>query len=47
MLSGSGSEGNLAEAIDLLRATTFNGYRNAYFYDRDHNKIYIEVHLEH
>ena len=35
------------EAIDLLRATTFNGYRNAYFYDRDHNKIYIEVHLEH
>lgn len=34
------------EAIDLLRATTFQGYRNAYFYDADGNKIFVEIRLE-
>ena len=33
------------EAIDLLRAMTFDGYQNAYFYDEENNKVYIEVHL--
>lgn len=34
------------EAIDLLRALTFQGYRNAYFYDEDGNKIFVEIRLE-
>lgn len=34
------------EAIDYLRAMTFNGYNNAYFYDQYGNKIYIEIRLK-
>lgn len=34
------------EAIDFLRAMTFQGYRNAYFYDKEGNKVFVEIHLE-
>jgi methionyl-tRNA formyltransferase len=34
------------EVIDLLRATTFDGYDNAYFMDDDGNKIYVNINLK-
>ena len=34
------------EAIDRLRALSFAGYRNAFFYDDEGNKIYLDIHLE-
>lgn len=34
------------EAIDLLRAMTFQGYRNAYFYDGEGHKVFAEIRLE-
>lgn len=34
------------EAIDFLRAMTFQGYRNAYFYDKEGNKVFVEIRLE-
>lgn len=39
------SQGTLKEHIDLLRATTFDGYKNAYFLDKE-NKIYVSIALE-
>ncbi len=36
----------LKEAIDYLRAMTFAGYKNAYFYDEKGNKVYVEINLE-
>lgn len=32
----------LKEAIDYLRAMTFVGYKNAYFYDEKGNKVYVK-----
>ncbi len=34
------------EAIDFFRSMSFKGYKNAYFYDEEGNKIFIEVELE-
>lgn len=34
------------EAIDHLRALSFHGYRNAYFYGEDGQKIYVDIRLE-
>lgn len=34
------------EVIDVLRATTFQGCRNAYFYNENGEKIFISVRLE-
>lgn len=34
------------EAIEYLRAMSFKGYKNAYFYDEDGNKIFVEIELE-
>jgi methionyl-tRNA formyltransferase len=34
------------EAIDYLRAMTFAGHTNAYFYDNDGRKIFIEIKME-
>lgn len=31
--------------INKLRATTYDDYKNAYFYDEDGNKIYIKIEL--
>lgn len=39
------SKGTLKEHIDLLRATTFDGYKNAYFVDED-DRIYVSIALE-
>ena len=36
----------LKEAIDYLRAMTFTGYKNAFFYDERGNKVYVEINLE-
>lgn len=33
----------MGEAIDLLRATTFNKYDNAYFVDEEGNKVYVSI----
>lgn len=38
--------GTFGEFIDLLRSVTFPGYKNAYFFDDDGNKIYVELKLE-
>ena len=29
----------------MLRAVTFEGYNNAFFYDQDGGKIYVEIRL--
>lgn len=34
------------QVIDLLRATTFQKYNNAYFYDEDGCRIYISINLK-
>lgn len=34
------------EAIDFLRSMSFKGYKNAYFYDEEGNKIFVEIELE-
>ncbi|MBI6872712.1 dTDP-4-amino-4,6-dideoxyglucose formyltransferase [Clostridium aciditolerans] len=34
------------EAIDYLRAVSFSGYKNAYFYDESGEKIFVEIKLE-
>lgn len=39
-------KGTLGEFLDLLRATTFPPYENAYFYDNEGNKIYVSVNLK-
>ena len=39
------SQGTLKEHIDLLRATTFNGYKNAYFMENG-NRIYVSITLD-
>lgn len=36
----------MGEAIDKLRALTFEGYKNAYFLDDKNNKIWITLKLE-
>lgn len=33
------------EAIDFFRAMSFKGYRNAYFYDENGDKIFVEIEL--
>ncbi len=33
------------EMIDFLRATTFKGYNNAYFYGSDGKKVYVNIEL--
>lgn len=38
--------GTFGEFIDLLRAVTFPGYKNAYFYGDDGKKIYVEIKME-
>ena len=40
------SIGSLGNHIDLLRALTHGGYKNAYFYDGDGAKIYVKISLE-
>lgn len=39
-------QGTFGEFIDLLRATTFAKYDNAYFYDKDGNKIFVSINLK-
>jgi dTDP-4-amino-4,6-dideoxyglucose formyltransferase len=34
------------EAINYLRAMTFDGYNNAYFYDKSGRKIYVSINIE-
>lgn len=34
------------DAIDRLRALSFNGYKNAFFIDKDGNKIWLDISLE-
>lgn len=34
------------EAIDFFRSMSFKGYKNAYFYDEEGNKIFVEIKLE-
>ena len=34
------------DAIDYLRALSFHGYENAYFYDEDGRKISVEINLK-
>ena len=36
----------VGEVLDLLRATTFTGYDNAYFLDKEGNKIYVSINLK-
>jgi methionyl-tRNA formyltransferase len=38
--------GTYRELIELLRATTFFPYDNAYFYDKNGEKIYISINLK-
>lgn len=33
-------------AIDFFRSISFKGYKNAYFYDEEGNKIFVEIELE-
>jgi methionyl-tRNA formyltransferase len=40
------SEGTLKEHITLLRALTFDGYRNAYFVAENGQKVFVEIKLE-
>lgn len=40
------SEGTLKEHITLLRALTFNGYRNAYFIAENGKRVFVEIKLE-
>jgi len=40
------SNGTLAEHIDLLRALTHGGFNNAWFIDREGNKIFVKLKLE-
>ena len=37
---------NYGQVIDRLRALTFAPYNNAYFYDKDGNKIYVGITLK-
>lgn len=39
-------EGTFGEFIDILRATTFEKYNNAYFIDDEGSKIYVSIKLE-
>ncbi len=39
-------QGSFGSFIDILRATTFEGYDNAFFYDEYGNKIYITINLK-
>lgn len=41
-----GKKATYGEVIDLLRATTFAGYDNAYFMDQEGNKIYVSISLK-
>ena len=34
------------EAIDFFRSMSFKGYKNAFFYDEEGNKIFVEIELE-
>lgn len=36
---------SIRETIDYFRALTFQGYKNAYFYDSSGEKIYLEIKL--
>ena len=38
--------GTFGEFINILRATTFHGYDNAYFYDQNGEKIYVSIRLK-
>lgn len=38
--------GTFGHFIDILRATTFENYDNAYFYDKNGDKIYISINLK-
>ena len=40
------SEGTMRDHLSLLRALTFQGYKNAYFKDKNGRKIYVEIMLE-
>lgn len=40
------SEMKLSDAINLLRALTFDGYDNAYFIDENGNKVFINITLK-
>lgn len=37
---------SFGEAIDYLRAMTFDGYDNAYFYDEDGKKIFVSLNIK-
>ena len=39
-------EGTFGEFIDLLRATTFAKYDNAYFVDEEGNKVFVSINLK-
>ena len=39
-------EVTMGEAIDKLKALTFEGYKNAYFIDEEGNKVWITIKLE-
>lgn len=39
-------EGTFGEFLNILRATTFDKYDNAFFYDTNGNKIYVSVNLK-
>ncbi len=38
--------GTFREFYDLLRATTFAGYDNAYFYDRNGDKVFVSLRIK-
>ena len=38
--------GTYGEFIDILRATTFSKYDNAYFFDNQGNKVYVSINLK-
>ncbi|MGZ9897677.1 dTDP-4-amino-4,6-dideoxyglucose formyltransferase [Shewanella gaetbuli] len=38
--------GSLSEHIDLLRALSHGDFKNAYFFDREGNKVFVRLHLE-
>lgn len=39
-------KGTFADFLNILRATTFEPYNNAYFYDNQGNKIFVSVNLK-
>ena len=39
-------EGTFGEFVNILRATTFHGYDNAFFYNQSGEKIYVSINLK-